>query len=105
MLTLLPLLHFLFFSTSFLPSLPTPIPLPRTHWCWVSLVRGQSGEVDEADAKSAQVDLSRLAKFQTPNVFDRDFEFYRSMFYRSPKIMKIIIYVFYVHEKVSYNLI
>ena len=105
-LTLLPVTSPAFpFLLSFLPSLPTPTPLPRTHWCWVSLVRGRSGEVDEVDAKSTHIDLSRLAKFQTPNVFDRDFEICRSTFYRSPKIMKIFIYVFYIHENVSYNLI
>ena len=48
---------------------------------------------------------SRLAKFQTPTVFDRDLDFYCSTFYRYAEIMKIIIYILYVHKNVSYNLI
>ena len=48
---------------------------------------------------------STLAKFQTPTVFDWDFDFYGSTFYRSHKIMKIIIYILYAHENASFSLI
>ena len=56
--------------------------------------------VDERDA-----DLSRLAEFQSPTIFDRDFDFHRSIFDRAPKIVKIIIYIFYICENVSTILI
>ena len=55
---------------------------------------------DERDA-----DLSSLAEFQTPTIFDRDFDFHRSIFYRAPKIVKIIIHILYICENVSKILI
>jgi hypothetical protein len=36
-------------------------------------------------------DLSHLAEFQTPTIFDHDGEFNHSIFYWAPKIIKIII--------------
>ena len=53
--------------------------------------------VDERDAD--------LSEFETPTIFDRDFDFHRSIFYRAPKIVKIIIYIFYICENVSTILI
>jgi hypothetical protein len=44
---------------------------------------------------------TRLAEFQTPTIFDRDFDIYRSIFYSGPKIVKIIIYTLYVHNDIS----
>jgi hypothetical protein len=43
------------------------------------------------------------AEFQTPTIFDRDFNFHRSIFYRAPKIVKIIIYILYICKSVSTN--
>jgi hypothetical protein len=50
--------------------------------------------------RSECVDLPRLAEFQTPTIFDRNFDFSRSIFYRCLKIMKIIVYVLYIHNNV-----
>jgi hypothetical protein len=41
------------------------------------------------------------AEFQTPTIFDRDFNFHCSIFYRAPKIVKIIIYILYICKSVS----
>ena len=45
------------------------------------------------------------AEFQTPTIFDRNFDFHHSIFYRIPKIVKIITYVLYTCENVSAILI
>src|SRR5882762_6012366 len=47
------------------------------------------------------IDLSRLAEFQTPTVFDRNFYFHRSICYGCFKIVKIIIYTLYMNRNVS----
>ena len=47
------------------------------------------------------ISLSHLAEFQTPTVFDHDFDLHHSIFYNAPKIVKIIIYILYIHRKVS----
>jgi hypothetical protein len=47
----------------------------------------------------------RLVEFQTPTVFDCDFNSHHSLFYWPPKIMKIILYILYVHKNVSTILI
>jgi hypothetical protein len=52
-----------------------------------------------------RLDLSRLAEFQTPTIFNCAFNFHHSIFYRSPKIMKIILYILYIYKNVSTNLI
>jgi hypothetical protein len=44
------------------------------------------------------------AEFQTPTIFDRDFNFHCSIFYRAPKIVKIIIYILYICKSVSTHL-
>ena len=88
------------------------IPLPPTSvlmlllgthkWAWyrpMGLAFGTDQVVED------NFTLACLAKFQTPTVFDRDFEIYCSTFYKSHKIVKIITYILYIHENVSYNLI
>ena len=52
-----------------------------------------------------RVDLSRLAEFETPTIFDRAFYFHRSIFSRHPKIVKIIICILYIYKNVSTILI
>ena len=44
---------------------------------------------------------SRLAEFETLTIFDHDFEIYRSIFYRAPKIVKIMIYTILVTRNIS----
>src|ERR1700735_843352 len=61
---LYPLLSFLSFSTSFLPPLSTPTLLPKTHWCWVSLVRSRLGAVDEVDTKITYYRIWRSFKLR-----------------------------------------
>ena len=39
-----------------------------------------------------------LAEFQTPTIFDCNFYFSCSSVYSSPKIVKIIIYILYIHK-------
>ena len=56
--------------------------------------------VDKRDASTCRV-RSRLAEFQTPTVFDRDFDFHHSIFKKFPKIVKILIYIFDIHENAS----
>ena len=64
----------------------------RPHvWCWSSGRRH----------KGQHISLSHLAEFQTPTIFDHDFDLHRSIFYNAPKIVKIIIYILYIHRKVS----
>ena len=64
-------------------------------WCWMS------GRWH----KDKHVELSRLEEFQTPTVFDHDFNFHCNTFHSSPKIMKIIIDILYIHKNVSAVLI
>jgi hypothetical protein len=47
------------------------------------------------------IEYSCLSEFQTPTVFNCDFDFPCSTFYRSPKIVKIIIYILYIYENIS----
>jgi hypothetical protein len=80
-----------------LPSLPTPNPpysLP------IDRVTVVCGRLRACSGRERRVDLSRLAEFQTPTIFDRDFDLHRSIFYRAPKIMKIIKYILYIHKNV-----
>jgi hypothetical protein len=78
--------------------LPSPLyplltlPYSPLIGCVTSFVVGCVLVVDERERE--RLDLSRLAEFQTPTIFDRDFDFHRSIFYRSPKIVKIIITFF-----------
>ena len=51
------------------------------------------------------VDLSCLAEFETPTVFNRAFYFHRSIFSRYHKIVKIIICILYIYKNVSTMLI
>ena len=41
-----------------------------------------------------------LAEFQTPTVFDLDFDLHRSIFYDAPKIVEIIICILYIHSNI-----
>ena len=45
--------------------------------------------------------LVALAEFQTPTIFDRDFDFNCRSFHSPSKIMKIIIYILYIYGNVS----
>jgi hypothetical protein len=56
-------------------------------------------------ADERDVDLSRLAEFQTPTIFDHNFDFHCTIFYRGPKIAKMIIYIIYICKNVSTILI
>jgi hypothetical protein len=47
------------------------------------------------------MERAHLADFQTPTIFDHNFGFHCSTFYRSHKIMQMIIYTYYIHENVS----
>jgi hypothetical protein len=82
-----PTFPYLLYST-LLPSLPTPdAPDSQLLGC-VTFVRGR---LCACSGQERLVDLSRLAEFQTPTIFDRDINLHRSIFYRFPKITKIII--------------
>ena len=52
-----------------------------------------------------KTNASTLAEFQTLTVFDRNCDLHRSIFSRSPKIMKTIMYILYIHKNVSMILI
>src|ERR1700683_915860 len=52
------------------------------------------------ELKMTRMSLPRLAEFQTPMIFDQDCDFHHRTIFRPPKIMKIIIYILYIHEKV-----
>src|ERR1700683_2612805 len=69
------------------------LTLLTTHW-WAVWLRSWSVACLywTRDSETRRRDLSRLAEFQTPTIFDRDFEFHHSIFYRALKIVKIIIY-------------
>jgi hypothetical protein len=85
---------------SFLYSLP---PLLTAHWraVWPLFVVGCVGEVNERDALTCRVWRSfKLRPFSS-----RDFNFRRSIYYRFPKIVKIIICTLYLDENVSIILI
>jgi len=41
-----------------------------------------------------------LAECQTPTIFDRDVEFHRNIFYRLPKIVKVIMYILSIYKNV-----
>src|ERR1700734_4169056 len=70
-----------------LPSLPTPNPPYSLPIDCVTVVCGRLC----ACSGRERLDVpSRLAEFQTPTIFNRDFYFHRSIFSRSPKIVKII---------------
>jgi hypothetical protein len=81
-----------------LPSLPTPNPpysLP------IDRVTVVCGRLRACSGRERRVDLSRLAEFQTPTIFDRAFDFHRSIFYKPPKIVNIILCAVYIHINVS----
>jgi hypothetical protein len=80
-----------------LPYLPTPSPPYSPLTSCVTVVRGR---LRGCSGREECVHLSRLAEFQTPTIFDRDFEFHRSIFYRPPKIVKIIMYILYIYKNV-----
>ena len=63
------------------------------------------GRLRACSGRERRVDLTRLAEFQTPTIFDRDFDFHRSIFYWAPKIVKIIKYILYIYKNVSTILI
>jgi hypothetical protein len=42
-----------------------------------------------------------LMEFQTPTVFNHDFVFHHSTFFRPPKIVKILVYPLYIHNNVT----
>ena len=90
------------FSSSSLPtpfpSLPTPSPPYSPLMGGVTFVRGR---LRGCSGRERRVNLSRLAEFQTPIILDHDFNFHHSIFYRAPKIVKIIIYPLYIHKNVS----
>jgi hypothetical protein len=52
-----------------------------------------------------ETNLLRLVEFQTLTIFDCDFDFDCSIFYRGPKIVKVIIYILYIYKDVSTILI
>jgi hypothetical protein len=99
---LLPLLSFLFFSTSFLPSLcPLLYPSPRPIGVGCLLF------VVGSDQWMRWRRVRRLVAFSgvsNSDRFDHDFDFDHSTFYSSRKIVKINIYILYTHKNVSYNL-
>ena len=71
-----------------LPSLPTPNPTDSPLMGCVTFVRGR---LRACSGRERRVDLSRLAEFQTPTIFDRDSNFHHSILYKFPKFVKIII--------------
>jgi len=42
-----------------------------------------------------------LAEFETLTIFNHNFDFHCTIFYRSPKIVKIIIYILQIYKNVS----
>src|ERR1700676_468629 len=85
-------------SISSLPTLSTPSPSadapPGTHeWARYSPKGLAFG--------GNRVEERRLAEFQTPTVFNRDFDFHRSICYSHFEIVKIIIYTLYMNSNVS----
>ena len=99
-----PFLLLLLFSTHSppLPSLPNPNPPYSLLTDRVTVV---CGRLRACSGRERRVDLTRLAEFQTLTIFDRDFDFHRSIFYGAPKIVKIIKYILYIYKNVSTILI
>ena len=85
-----------------LPYLPTPNPPYSLPIGCVSVVYGQ---LCACSGQERHIDLLHLAEFQTPTIFDHNFNFHCSIFYRSPKIMKIIVYILSIYKDVSTILI
>jgi len=46
-------------------------------------------------------DMLCLAEFETLTIFNHNFDFHCTIFYRSPKIVKIIIYILQIYKNVS----
>src|SRR5258705_11938276 len=70
-----------------LPSLPTPNPPDSPLMGCVTFVRGR---LRACSGRERCIDLSRLAEFQTPTIFDRNCNFNRCTRYGPPKIVKMI---------------
>jgi hypothetical protein len=92
-----------------LSSLPTPLPYLPTpnppYSLLIDRVTVVCGRLRVCSGRERRVGLSRLAEFQTPTIFDCDFDLHRSIFYGAPKIVKIIKYIFYIYKNVSTILI
>jgi len=99
---LVPLLFLFFFSTHSPPS--STLTLLTAHWWLCDFVHGQLRACRGRETRT-RVDLSHLAEFETPTVFDRAFYFHHSIFPRYPKIVKIIICILYIYKNVSTILI
>src|ERR1700676_3452928 len=84
-----------------LPSLPTPNSPDSPLVGCVPFVHGRLCACSGRERLGRVQDLSRLVEFQTPTVFDRDFDFHRSICYGRFKIVKIIIYTLYMNRNVS----
>ena len=83
---------------SLLPSLPTSTPPCNNLVGWVTFMVGVG-----AGNGWLRRPIGDIAEFQTPTLFDCDCEFDYSTFYRSPKIVKIIRYILYIHRNVTTN--
>src|SRR5882762_441447 len=59
----------------------------------------------EWEATGKHINLSHLAEFQTPTIFNCEFDLHCSILYRSLKILKIVNYILYIHKNVSIILI
>ena len=76
------------FYPTLLPYLPTPDPPDSPLVGCFTFVRGR---LRACSGRERRFDLLRLAEFQTPTIFDRDYNYCHSILYRSHKITKIII--------------
>src|SRR6266436_8749602 len=74
-----------------LPSLPTPNP---SYSPLIGLV--VCGRLCACSGREKHVNLTHLAEFQTPTNCNCNFNCYHSIFYRLPKIIKMIICTLYL---------
>src|ERR1700676_1544204 len=58
-----------------------------------------------AGEREKRVDLTVWRSFKLRSLSNRDFDCHRSIFFRSPKIMKLIIHTLYADENISSILI
>ena len=85
------------FYPTLIPYLPTPDPPDSPPVGCVTFVRGR---LRACSGRERCFDLWRLAEFQTPTIFNHNFDFSCSIFYSCPKIMNMIICVLYIHQNV-----
>ena len=87
---------------------PLSPPLPSWWWVHCRLCGDGGGTAAPAaivllvELKTTQCTLSRLAEFQILMIFDRCCYFNHNTFYRTPKIVQIIIYTCWIDRNMCH---